>query len=74
MKRAPKFLLSREEGEIYITHTQKPLMVCILLTHYGQPKSVEVVSISDEMPEEKRMEGLKKRMLEWYIFKHHNKE
>lgn len=70
---APAFLLSKEENVIYITHTKKPLMVCRLITLQGQPKGVEVIACSDELPEEKRMEGLKKRMMDWYIFKHHNK-
>lgn len=71
MKLAPKFLLSLEEGEIYITHTQKPFMVCRVLTFRQQPKGIVVIVSSGELPEEKRIEALKNRMLEWYIFKHH---
>lgn len=70
---APAFLLSKEENDIYITHTKKPIMVCRLISLHAQPKGVEVIACGDELPEEKRMDGLKKRMLEWYIFKHHNK-
>lgn len=73
MKSAPKFLYSSDQGEIYITHTQKPLIVCRVVMLRENPKAIEVIVSSGELPEEKRMEALKKRMLDWYIFKHHNK-
>ena len=72
MRVLPKFLITENENTIFIIHAQKPRMICKLIQVNGQPKNVEVVEFWDDEPEPKRLDGLLKRMFEWYIYKIHN--